>query len=68
MSLSRQLAAILFTDIKDFSQMMEENEPKASVIREKVMHAVTPRYHSVRGRYSCTVWQNEFYKWFREAL
>jgi TolB-like protein/class 3 adenylate cyclase/Tfp pilus assembly protein PilF len=50
MNHSRQLAAIMFTDIKDFSQMMEEDEVKASVIREKMMHSINKQVPSHQGR------------------
>src|SRR5436190_18025731 len=50
MNHSRQLAAIMFTDIKDFSRMMEEDELKASVISEKMMHSINTHVASHKGR------------------
>ncbi len=50
MNHSRQLAAIMFTDIKDFSQMMEEDEPKAAVAREKMMYSVNTNVALHQGR------------------
>jgi TolB-like protein/class 3 adenylate cyclase/Flp pilus assembly protein TadD len=50
MNHSRQLAAIMFTDIKDFSKMMEEDEPKAAVAREKMMHSINNNVAMHQGR------------------
>jgi TolB-like protein/Flp pilus assembly protein TadD len=40
----------MFTDIKDFSQMMEENESKAAVVREKMMHSINNNIALHQGR------------------
>lgn len=47
---SRQLAAIMFTDIKSFSRMMEENEKEAHLLREKMVLSVNENVTKHLGR------------------
>jgi TolB-like protein/class 3 adenylate cyclase/Flp pilus assembly protein TadD len=46
----RQLAAIMFTDIKGYSKMMEENEHEANLVREKMVHSVKEHVVAHQGR------------------
>jgi adenylate cyclase len=50
MSQNRQLAAIMFTDIKDFSAMMEGNEQAAKKIRDKMFTSVNKIVARHQGR------------------
>lgn len=50
MSHPRQLAAIMFTDIKGYSQMMEENEHEAFLVREKMVMSVKKHVAAHNGR------------------
>ena len=46
----RQLAAIMFTDIKDFSKLMEENEKEATRVREKMFLSINKHVVKHQGR------------------
>lgn len=50
MSQLRQLAAIMFTDIKDFSHMMEVNENEANIVRGKMFKSVNANVTKHQGR------------------
>lgn len=50
MSHPRQLAAIMFTDIRGYSQMMEENEHEAYRVREKMVISVKKHVAAHQGR------------------
>lgn len=50
MTQSRQLAAIMFTDIKGFSRMMEENEHEANRVRERMIGSVKSQIANHQGR------------------
>ena len=50
MSHSRQLAAIMFTDIKGYSQLMEENENEAILIRKKMVQSLKNNVAAHQGR------------------
>lgn len=46
----RQLVAIMFTDIKGYSKMMEEDEYAANLAREKMVRSVKEQVAAHRGR------------------
>ena len=50
MNHSRQLAAIMFTDIKGYTHMMEVNEVEANLFREKMIKSVTEEVATHNGR------------------
>lgn len=50
MNQTRQLAAIMFTDIKGYTHMMEVNEVEASKFREKMVHSVNEQVAAHLGR------------------
>lgn len=50
MSESRQLAAIMFTDIKDYSHMMEVNEVEAIRFRRKMVRCINDQVAAHLGR------------------
>lgn len=50
MSSTRQLAAILFADIQGFTAMMEDDEAKAIIIRDKFQQAITNEIKSHGGQ------------------
>lgn len=50
MNHSRQLAAIMFTDIKGYAHMMEVNEVEANIFREKMVKSVNEEVAAHDGR------------------
>jgi TolB-like protein/class 3 adenylate cyclase/Flp pilus assembly protein TadD len=50
MNHSRQLAAIMFTDIKGYAHMMEVNEVEANLFREKMVKSVNEEVAAHDGR------------------
>ena len=50
MNHSRQLAAIMFTDIKGYTHMMEVNELEANSFREKMINTVNEQVAAHNGR------------------
>ena len=50
MAQTRQLAAIMFTDIKDFSKLMEDNEQAATLVREKMFSSINQQVSKHHGR------------------
>ena len=51
MSKKRQLAAIVFTDISDFTSMMDKDESKALTIRHKQRENITSNLKTFDGEY-----------------
>jgi len=48
MSSSRQLAAIMFTDILDYSSLMKQDAPQVHILKERhhqILYSITKKYH-----------------------
>ncbi|MEP6584959.1 MAG: adenylate/guanylate cyclase domain-containing protein [Ginsengibacter sp.] len=50
MSHSRQLAAIMFTDIEGYSAMMQQDEPKAILIKDRHRSIIEKEHENFNGR------------------